>query len=71
MTTSKYLTKEEIDKLPDDTVVEITWSGGNGPWKYRIKHLVCGVAAVDDRGGVVSIIDYVGDKKPRTTVRLA
>lgn len=33
---SKYLTESEVNNLPDGTIVEITWSGGNGPHKYRI-----------------------------------
>lgn len=30
----KLLTQAEVDKLPDDTPVFVTWSGGNGPHKY-------------------------------------
>jgi hypothetical protein len=33
----KLLNQQQVDALPIDTVVWIRWSGGNGPWKYRIK----------------------------------
>ena len=30
------LTVDQIRELPDRAEVVITWSGGNGPWPYRI-----------------------------------
>ena len=33
----KLLNQQEVDVLHADTVVWVRWSGGNGPWKYRIK----------------------------------
>jgi hypothetical protein len=33
---SELLTQEEVDALPDGAEVIITWSGGNGPWIYKI-----------------------------------
>lgn len=30
------LTVDQITQLPDQAEVVITWSGGNGPWPYRI-----------------------------------
>ena len=32
------LTQEEVDALPDKTIVEIIWAGGNGPHRYEIRH---------------------------------
>jgi len=30
------LTQAEVDGLPDGTPIEVTWSGGNGPHRYRV-----------------------------------
>lgn len=30
------LTCQQIRELPDGAEVVITWSGGNGPWPYRV-----------------------------------
>lgn len=32
------LTQAEVDALPDDAIVELIWSGGNGPHRYEIRH---------------------------------
>lgn len=34
--TGPPLTVEEIKALPEGTEVVVTWSGGNGPWPYRV-----------------------------------
>lgn len=33
---ARLLTQSEVDALPEGTRVLIKWSGGNGPWEYRI-----------------------------------
>lgn len=33
------LTQAEVDALPDGTVVELIWHGGNGPHRYEVRHL--------------------------------
>ena len=48
-----WLTEDEVLALPDGTIVEVIWSGGNGPWLYemstdkwgnrRISHAVLGL----------------------------
>jgi hypothetical protein len=30
------LSQEEVDALPAETLIEVTWSGGNGPHRYRV-----------------------------------
>lgn len=36
--TKKLLSQEEVNVLPDGTVVVVWWTGGNGPFKYIVKH---------------------------------
>lgn len=33
---ARLLTKAQVDALADGARVMIKWSGGNGPWEYRI-----------------------------------
>ena len=33
---ARLLSQEEVDALPEGIPVMIKWSGGNGPWLYRI-----------------------------------
>jgi len=32
----KRLTQQEAEALPEGAKVWVTWSGGNGPWRYFI-----------------------------------
>ena len=36
----RLLNQTELDELPDDTEIIVTWSGGNGPHRYiwRVVH---------------------------------
>jgi hypothetical protein len=66
--TVEPLTQEEVDELPEGAEVVITWSGGNGPWRYTI--------AVDRNGCRMAkeanaYIDFVGPERPFTVVRRA
>jgi hypothetical protein len=31
------LTQQQVDTLPAGAIVAVLWSGGNGPWKYRLR----------------------------------
>jgi hypothetical protein len=61
------LTAGQVEGLPDGTEVEIIWSGGNGPHRYRIQR---------DRHGVVRIDNIYRDqigilgRHPLTEVRV-
>lgn len=33
----KLLTQEEVNGLEEGTEVMVLWSGGNGPWRYKIE----------------------------------
>lgn len=35
MSDGPFLIEEEVNNLPDGTVVEVMWDGSNGPYKYR------------------------------------
>lgn len=74
------LTQEEVDALPDNTVVWIIWSGGNGPSKRKISAPVSGgvkwdkKCAVDNVTGKHNVkggmLDFVGKEKYHTWVWL-
>ncbi len=71
----RYLTTEELRALPDYTEVWILWSGGNGPFKYRIKHNLGLTYCVLNRADgqeyfMKDAIKFVGDQKPFTMVWL-
>jgi hypothetical protein len=65
---SEFLTQEQVNELPAGSEVELTWSGGNGPWRYRIVIDPDGTRCVDTI--YRDPIDFVGDRPPFTTVRL-
>lgn len=44
----EYLTQEEVETLPENTPVTITWTGGNGPHDYFV--------VFDDRGQVYAAV---------------
>lgn len=74
MPKSAYLTQAEVDALPADSEVIITWTGGNGPHKYTIgKYYGDSYTTYETADGVVHLghlIDFVGDMKPFTLVQL-
>lgn len=41
------LTVERIRELPDRAEIVVTWSGGNGPWPYRVLVDAWGVRLVE------------------------
>lgn len=32
----RLLTQDELEQLPDGTEIVVTWSGGNGPHRYKL-----------------------------------
>ena len=80
----KLMTQEEVDALPDESVVYIRWSGGNGPWMYTLKTVKyparekCFLFSARDagqyqvaytmRGDYVGRVDFVGDERCHTQV---
>jgi hypothetical protein len=64
---SEPLTQEQVDALPDGATVEVIWSGGNGPHRYRI---------IRDKRGHVRVDNAYRDRlepcgtSPLTEVRL-
>ena len=65
---SNFLTQEQVDELPIGTEVSILWSGGNGPFIYKIGRENGVTLAMTDDGFIVSSIDHVGGH-PLTVVR--
>jgi hypothetical protein len=73
------LSESEVAALKDGERVSVVWSGGNGPHKYEIgitrsgqvavKHRLRGIGP--DAGKVyrMTVLDFIGTKAPRTTVR--
>lgn len=67
---------DEICALPAGTEVEVVWSGGNGPHRYRIVHRDGPylVRMREDLHGPMRyynpLSDFVGTHPPRTEVRL-
>lgn len=69
------LTMEEIEALPDDTEIWITWSGGNGPAKWKTRHNKWESLEVYrpweyGEGETVRDIDFVGPESPSSIVTL-
>jgi hypothetical protein len=62
------LTEEEVAVLAADTEVEVTWSGGNGPHRYRIWIDRDGMRCVDNI--YHDPLDFIGPEQPYTVVRL-
>lgn len=42
------LTAQQIRELPDGAEIVVTWSGGNGPWPYRVLVDVAGSLRVEN-----------------------
>ncbi len=62
----KTLTQEQVNSLKTGDRVLVKWSGGNGPWEYRIvvdRGQVC-----TDMGGRLEPITFVGSEQPYTQV---
>lgn len=60
------LTQTEINALEAGDLVEIVWSGGNGPHRYTIDRNPAGVLALEAH----AYVDSVGAAPPSTTVKL-
>jgi hypothetical protein len=65
--TDTILTQEEVDKLPEGTPVWVRWSGGNGPFVYRICRRN-GIACVDN--AYHDPLNFVGKDRCNTRVWL-
>lgn len=71
---SQFLTQKEVDELPVDTKVIITWTGGNGPHEYKI-HKRDGVTGSfvnehnPNAGWYDGEIDFVGEENYHTRVQ--
>lgn len=66
---SDPLTEEQVAELAEGTEVEVTWSGGNGPHRYRIVIGHDGKRCTDNL--YQDPLDFVGPEQPYTVVRLA
>lgn len=69
---SLLLTQEQVNNLPDGTMLGVAWSGGNGPYIYELGSY-CGVKYTKDSTGELmkDPLGFVGKKKPFTRVWLA
>lgn len=69
----EYLSQEEVEALPDNTEVIVTWSGGNGPHKYIITHQVRGTLGVKTGRpfDYIHSLSFVGAESYHTRVSLA
>ena len=66
----KSLTQKEVNMLVDGTKVMVTWSGGNGPHTYILRHRFGMPCAYHPREPVfVGVLDMVGER-PLTQVWL-
>ena len=79
------LSQEDVDALPDGTLVEIIWHGGNGPHRYEVHHRHGGSYALlppghpyydsdqqdwsEGRGDHSRLIEHVGGTQRETWVR--
>jgi hypothetical protein len=74
--TLRRLTRQEAEALPDGAKVRIIWSGGNGPFWYRVRIDKWGNRQVwTDREFLSSWVDSVsgagiGLEKPATIVEI-
>ena len=78
--TPPYLTQEQVNALPSGTEIVVTWSSGNGPAEYMVGKCAwtgkssawfVSKVSIDLNPIFVSVLDFVGDKKPHTRVPLA
>lgn len=67
---SEYLTQEQVDSLKTGEKVEILWSGGSGPFVYVIINKDKCSYTKDSNGNLAHRIDFVGNKKPFTLVKI-
>ncbi len=68
--TSGMLTQEEVNELPDGATVIILWSGGNGPYEYKIGSHYSAKYTLDSVGSgrLNNLIDFVGKGRMNTKV---
>src|SRR5229473_6032092 len=67
------LTQAEVDALTDGTLVEVVWSGGNGPHIYQLTHErgQTLVGPLPGKTGIKHSIKFVGETPPFTVIRMA
>lgn len=66
------LDESALAETPEGAEIEVIWSGGNGPHRYRLHHDAWGSYAVTDgRPPTCSALEFVGVKRFHTRVRLA
>jgi hypothetical protein len=59
----KFLTKEELEKLPEGTIVDVIWCGGNITKKLKMKKDTFGNTCVIDSRGFTSSIHHAGSNR--------
>jgi hypothetical protein len=62
-----FLTQDEVDNLPENTRVVVTWFGGNRPYEYIIRRPFSVATAALDRN---SYYINLGTSKPHTLVTI-
>jgi len=67
------LTQAEVDALTDGTLVEVVWSGENGPHIYQLTHErgQTLVGPLPGKTGIKHSIKFVGETPPFTVIRMA
>lgn len=63
----KFLTQKQVDKLPYGSIIEIVWSGGNGPHKYTVEVSFDGFRSLRENNQWPT---FVGKRSPYDTVKL-
>lgn len=73
----RRLTRQEAEALPDGTKVRVTWSGGNGPFFYKIRVDKWGNRQISLDGTLRSEVDVesvanagIGLEKPLTILEV-
>ena len=68
---SDLLSQAEVDALEEGALIDVTWTGGNGPHEYRvgIKHGRRYAMLFGADGHVVGALDFVGKAGYYTHVR--
>lgn len=71
---NEWLTQEQVDQLPAGVLVEVTWSGGNGPHVYQTYKDRFGYLYVGTPGHPLTdyrhSLGFVGAEQYHTRVRL-
>lgn len=62
------LSQNQVNSLPNGSIIYVLWSGGNGPWRYSILRDKFNKVCVDNIYN--DYLDYVGIDKPKQVVWL-